>query len=439
MHRQLAYWNQSPNPIVELSDGELLCITREGPGPKGKARVYTNVPGCGRAQGRHIKALLGQLVWIDKLRAQNKSMQAILKQQADAARYLSDYTRDSNADIVEENGRLLAESERLRTENGRLRAKIEAEDDAREHRTRGQAINIRAMQWAYAQKDLSSTAKTVLMTFAIHSNEHDGYTWPGVDRIASIWGMDRETVRRQIEVLLDMGKIRRTKKRVGATGQVKVYRLPKITYESGGKCRPFEKSGSGGKARDKRGISGGESAPNKEQGTRNLSSSSRIFKKIQKIREGEREGEEPTLDEVLKEEREGKEPTLDEVLNFASEKGIDKTVADIWWNECESRLWIDRKTLRHVAMWRPHLTAYWRKWQNNLPPSSVPPTNKPLPKPDPSEVALPVHDFKPWLDSRWPELSQEAESWKTWADVPNEVRNGWWGETKPPFTDPASK
>jgi hypothetical protein len=76
--------------------------------------------------------------------------------------------------------------------------------------------------------------------------------------------MDRETVRRQIEELLAKGQIRRTKERRGATGQVKVYRLPKITYESGGKSRPFQRGVSGGEARDKRGISGGESAPNKE-------------------------------------------------------------------------------------------------------------------------------------------------------------------------------
>jgi len=95
------------------------------------------------------------------------------------------------------------------------------------------------------------TAKAVLITLAIHANE-SGYTWPGVERIASAWGMDRETVRRQVEALLVRRKIYRTKQRRGATGQVKVYRLPKITYESGGK------------ARDKRGISGGKSTPNND-------------------------------------------------------------------------------------------------------------------------------------------------------------------------------
>jgi len=127
-----------------------------------------------------------------------------------------------------------------------------------------QSIDLRALQWAYDQNDLSVTAKAVLVTFAMHAN-NQGYSWPGVERIAFTWGIDRETVRRQISVLLVRRLIYPTKKRYGATGQVKAYRLPKITYESGGKCRAFETNESDGKARDKRGISGGKSAPNKEE------------------------------------------------------------------------------------------------------------------------------------------------------------------------------
>jgi len=126
-----------------------------------------------------------------------------------------------------------------------------------------QSINIPALQWAYDQNDLGRTAKVVLVTFAIHANAK-GYTWPGVEFIASRWGMDRATVRRQIDGLLVRRLIYRTKKRRGATGQVKVYRLPKVTYESGGKCRPFENHESGDKAGHKGAISGGKSTPNNE-------------------------------------------------------------------------------------------------------------------------------------------------------------------------------
>jgi hypothetical protein len=135
-----------------------------------------------------------------------------------------------------------------------------------ETRPRQQAINLDALRWAYAQDDLSVTMKAVLMSFALHANAR-GYTFPGVDHIASRWGMDRRTVRRQIHKLLVRRKLCRTKKRRGWTGQVRVYRLPKTIWGSGRKMHRFENDGSGAKAGTKRGQSGGEMYP--EQGTRN--------------------------------------------------------------------------------------------------------------------------------------------------------------------------
>jgi hypothetical protein len=128
-----------------------------------------------------------------------------------------------------------------------------------------QWINLRALQWAYEQElaDLGATAKIVLITLAMHANAA-GYTWPGTWFIADKWGMDRETVRRQIRALLVRRMIYRTKKRRGATGQVRVYRLRKITYQSGSKSHFFESDRRSPKARDKRGIRGGESVPNND-------------------------------------------------------------------------------------------------------------------------------------------------------------------------------
>jgi Helix-turn-helix domain len=125
-----------------------------------------------------------------------------------------------------------------------------------------QAVNLRALQWAYEQEGLNVTSKAVLLTFAIHANDR-GYSWPGVDHIASTWRMDRKTVRRQIEQLIASRKIFRTKKRCGYTGQVKVYRLPKITWGSGGKSTRLQDNESGAKESLKSPISGGEFPPNK--------------------------------------------------------------------------------------------------------------------------------------------------------------------------------
>lgn len=131
-----------------------------------------------------------------------------------------------------------------------------------------QSINLRALRWAYEQDGLSVTAKAVLCDFAMHANER-GYSWTGVYTIASTWGMDRKTVRRQIKALLVRRMICQTKMRRGSTGQVKVYRLPKVTYESGGKCSPLKKQQRVPKESLKRGISGAPRDPNKEQGIRN--------------------------------------------------------------------------------------------------------------------------------------------------------------------------
>ena len=98
------------------------------------------------------------------------------------------------------------------------------------------------------------------MTYARHADAK-GYSWPGVERIASTWGMDRHTVRRQIRKLLARRKIFPTKKTRGTTGQVKVYRLPRITWESRRKSPRFENDESGEKAPYKRRTSGRKFPP----------------------------------------------------------------------------------------------------------------------------------------------------------------------------------
>jgi len=121
-------------------------------------------------------------------------------------------------------------------------------------------MNWRAVAWAYAQEDLGMAAKAVLISYAMHADAK-GYSWPGVDHIAFTWRLHRGTVRRGIGVLISLGRLFTTKQRRGATGQVKVFRLPKITYESGGKRTRFKNDGSGHKADTKRCISGAPRTP----------------------------------------------------------------------------------------------------------------------------------------------------------------------------------
>ena len=289
---EISYWPLPSNKYrVELSDGALIDITKQSPGRSGHPRLYTKIPGSGQdiVQARNLKTILAQITLLDQIGVLNKSIQIKLKQQDDVASALSDLAKDDHVALEEENARPLAEVESLRAaeakwlemeaentrlgdENARVReqlaaAQAQAASSAAgspqdpQPRIRNQSINYPALQWAVAQRSLSAPARHILLIFAIHADER-GYTWPGVDRIAAISGQDPGTVRRRIEEILAKRRIFRTKKRSGTTGQVKVYRLPRITYERGGKSHPFQNDESAGKARDKRGISLGNSAPN---------------------------------------------------------------------------------------------------------------------------------------------------------------------------------
>jgi hypothetical protein len=264
---KLPYSEQDGKIIrIALSDKLILPVTNQKGG-----HIYTFVPDYGRLERRGKNAKTSFL-----------SAAAAIRRSLELKESITGHGQSIVRD-AEEQGELLraaeakslemeAENTRLGDENARLREQLAAaqaqaassaagSSQDRQPRMRNQSINVRALQWAYAQDDLAPTAKDVLVSFAIHCDER-GYSWPGVDHIASRWGMDRATVRRQIKALLVRRMISTTNKRRGATGQVKVYRLPKIAYESGGKRHPFENDESGGKAGRKRGTSGGEFTPN---------------------------------------------------------------------------------------------------------------------------------------------------------------------------------
>ena len=94
-------------------------------------------------------------------------------------------------------------------------------------------MSWRALQWAFDCDKTESTAeRVVLVAFANHADDR-GYTWPSQKFMASVWHLDRKTVRRAIAALLVRRAIYPTKKHRGNTGRQKVYRMPKITWERG--------------------------------------------------------------------------------------------------------------------------------------------------------------------------------------------------------------
>ena len=130
---------------------------------------------------------------------------------------------------------------------------------------KGQAFNFRAMQWAWEQ-ELPTREKIVLIEFAKHADAK-GYTWPSLSHIAFTWSMKRDTVRRCTASLLEKQKLRFTKKRFEETGQVRVYRMPKPTWQSDPLRGHFKKQASDRKATHKWPIS--DPLQRQEQGIMN--------------------------------------------------------------------------------------------------------------------------------------------------------------------------
>jgi hypothetical protein len=112
-------------------------------------------------------------------------------------------------------------------------------------------INLAAMNYALEYEAETATQRIVLFELAYHSDER-GYTWPSSKFIAIRWRLDRGTVRRQFKALIVRRAIFNTKKRRGNTRQIKVYRMPKFTWERGSQSTPL----SDGEGRRKGGIRG---------------------------------------------------------------------------------------------------------------------------------------------------------------------------------------
>lgn len=129
-------------------------------------------------------------------------------------------------------------------------------------------INLGALDWAFEYDVDSAAQRIVLVEFAYHSDER-GYTWPSALGIASKWHLDRKTVAGAIDELLVRHAFSDTKKRRGKTRQIKVYRMPKITWGRYSQTDAFKKGQGVQKMSAKCPESGCQTDTNKEKGTRN--------------------------------------------------------------------------------------------------------------------------------------------------------------------------
>lgn len=84
-------------------------------------------------------------------------------------------------------------------------------------------MSSEARQWAFDQDIKPSSVKFVLVTLGDIAQGPE--VWPSVALLAEKTGQDRKTVMAALDKLEAMGYLADTKKRVGNTGQIKVYRF----------------------------------------------------------------------------------------------------------------------------------------------------------------------------------------------------------------------
>ena len=86
-------------------------------------------------------------------------------------------------------------------------------------------MSIRALGWAFDQEIFPATNKFVLVAMANFASD-TGSSFPGVETIRQITGLNDKTISNALKTLEDLDFIWDTGKKAGATGKVKVYQLP---------------------------------------------------------------------------------------------------------------------------------------------------------------------------------------------------------------------
>lgn len=91
-------------------------------------------------------------------------------------------------------------------------------------------MSLRAMTWAFGLDIKPSSRKFVLVALADNANNED-LAYPCIKTLCEKTSLDRKTVIEALQDLVNAGVLIDTEKRVGATKQVKVYRLNGIASE----------------------------------------------------------------------------------------------------------------------------------------------------------------------------------------------------------------
>lgn len=113
-----------------------------------------------------------------------------------------------------------------------------------------------------------------------------------------------------------------------------------------------------------------------------------------------------------------------EVEDFCVSVGLQKTDGQAMWLDWQERGY--GKTKDWQAKIRKWKICGYHPSQKQKRNGAHPDTPKPV---DRSKIDLPER-FKSWASDKYPDRREHIMSWKTWANVPNSLRQEWWTSEK---------
>lgn len=115
-------------------------------------------------------------------------------------------------------------------------------------------------------------------------------------------------------------------------------------------------------------------------------------------------------------------------LRYATSIGISNSDATAFFDSMEAGGWT--RNGKALKDWEAHLRSYkaqgWLASQKKQKGGARLDERK---KVDPASVDVPER-FKSWSAEHYPAKREEIMKWRTWADVPNSLRQEWWREEK---------
>jgi len=87
-------------------------------------------------------------------------------------------------------------------------------------------VSLAALDWVFRIEAIPSSQKLTLLSLANHASDAEGLAYPSVETICRETGLDKKTARHWIAVSVSDCLVIDTGRRIGRTGQVRIYQFP---------------------------------------------------------------------------------------------------------------------------------------------------------------------------------------------------------------------